>query len=505
MLRALFLLLAMCSVAWGLTAEQLVVVFNGDSAFSREMAERYARVRAVPEQNLVELKGFAGKPSLISREVFDARVRRPLLEAAAQRGWVWPAAQKGSGKRMLALVLMPDLPLRVSAPKLKPGEKPLTSRNKAGAALDSELMLLGAADYPLRAMIANPCYGKDAPLSWQRAPILAVCRIDGPDAATVRHMIDDPVRVEKEGLQGWVVVDEGGPHKEGDVWLRKLAEKARTQGQPVFHESSKARIAEAFPLMNSTAVYFGWYTHLADGPFKAGAPGGFRFAPGAIAVHLHSYSAPSVKSAKNWAGALLQRGAAVSAGNVDEPYLGPTLHFDIFYDRLLQGYAVGEAALMASPVASWQSIVLGDPLYRPFAALKSKSGSGLFAEWRRLYVQSKGDISTMKRALRSYTEAADWAPLAEMLAWRCTEEGRLDDACALFTNACQGYMHEKDEQARLRDRTRTAILAATVLASDGEKERARSILTKWLNASESSPYRPAIQASLDALDGKVKK
>ena len=53
-------------------------------------------------------------------------------------------------------------------------------------------------------------------------------------------------------------------------------------------------------------------------------------------------------------------------GNVYEPFLALTHHLDVLHHRLLQGYTIGEASLMALPALSWQAVLLGDPLYRPF-------------------------------------------------------------------------------------------------------------------------------------------
>lgn len=39
-------------------------------------------------------------------------------------------------------------------------------------------------------------------------------------------------------------------------------------------------------------------------------------------------------------------------------------------DRLLDGYTVAEASWMSMPVLSWQGVVFGDPLYRPYARMK---------------------------------------------------------------------------------------------------------------------------------------
>lgn len=88
-------------------------------------------------------------------------------------------------------------------------------------------------------------------------------------------------------------------------------------------------------------------------------------------MHLHSFSAADFKvPGKGWSSALLEKGAAVTVGNVYEPFLGACHRFDIFVDRLLDGYTVAEASWMSMPVLSWQGVVFGDPLYRPYARMK---------------------------------------------------------------------------------------------------------------------------------------
>src|ERR1039458_6468791 len=54
-------------------------------------------------------------------------------------------------------------------------------------------------------------------------------------------------------------------------------------------------------------------------------------------------------------------------GCVTEPYLAATPDVVVFTARLLfQMLTFGEAAFAAQPVLSWQTTVVGDPLYRPF-------------------------------------------------------------------------------------------------------------------------------------------
>ena len=65
---------------------------------------------------------------------------------------------------------------------------------------------------------------------------------------------------------------------------------------------------------------------------------------------------------------LLAKGATATMGCVYEPYLGATPDVAVFAARwLFHGFTFGEAAYAAQPVLSWQTTVVGDPLYRPFA------------------------------------------------------------------------------------------------------------------------------------------
>src|SRR5207244_5918627 len=68
----------------------------------------------------------------------------------------------------------------------------------------------------------------------------------------------------------------------------------------------------------------------------------------------------------NWVAPLITRGAAASIGNVYEPYLQLTSHLNVFNDRLLHGFTFAESAYMSIQALSWMSVMVGDPLYRPY-------------------------------------------------------------------------------------------------------------------------------------------
>jgi hypothetical protein len=120
-------------------------------------------------------------------------------------------------------------------------------------------------------------------------------------------------------------------------------------------------------------VYFGWYSENVAGPFVRPD---FRFERGAIAAHLHSFSAVTLRVPnKGWCAPLITSGAAATIGNVYEPYLGLTTAFDVFFDRLRGGFTFAESCYMAQRFLSWMTTFVGDPLYRPFANVDGATGA----------------------------------------------------------------------------------------------------------------------------------
>jgi tetratricopeptide (TPR) repeat protein len=139
---------------------------------------------------------------------------------------------------------------------------------------------------------------------------------------------------------------------------------ARRSGFESVLDEKPETFPTAFP-MSQVALYAGWYDSQVSGPF---AQPKVEFMPGAIAYHLHSYSAGSVRTAtQHWVGPLLAKGATATLGCVDEPYLTYTPDLGVLFSRLIQwAFSFGEAAYAAQRAVSWQITVIGDPLYRPF-------------------------------------------------------------------------------------------------------------------------------------------
>lgn len=356
-------------------AAQTVVVFNQNDLDSTALAGLYAEKRGIPNKNLVGLD--CTKLEEITRDTYDRTIAEPLRKVFAERGWWKLLKEPGdAGKvektNIRFVVLMRGVPLKISSTGAYQGDEtggaPAEVFGRNEAAVDSELSILGLWSRRISGVLVNPYFrdGKNIAETELTSQLL-VCRLDAATPATVQRMIEDSIATEKTGLRGLAYIDaqgiKTGGLAEGDRWLKDAARDAREHGIPVAYDNGPALFPPQYPMKNC-ALYLGWYSDHVLGPFTQP---GFRFTPGAVAVHIHSFSALSLRDPKRlWCAPLLEVGAACTLGNVYEPYLGITPRLDYFSQRIREGFTFAEAAYMSQPYLSWMTTFIGDPLYRPF-------------------------------------------------------------------------------------------------------------------------------------------
>jgi uncharacterized protein (TIGR03790 family) len=394
-------------------AAATLVVFNETDAESRALAGFYAEQRGIAREQVI---GLPCPPSEeISRADYDRTIAEPLRRALTANFW-WKLREPDSllgaveSNKIRFVALMRGIPLKIAATTDYPGDDtkaqpPIGTRNEA--AVDSELATLGFFSRKISGALNNPYFRSFTRITdLHRPELMLVCRLDGPSDATVRRMILDGLATEKEGLAGFAYVDarglEAGAYHEGDEWLTAIAAMVRRQGLPVVLDTGPEMFPEDYP-MRQAALYYGWYAGNAAGPFLRP---GFHFARGAVAVHIHSFSAATVRDAqRNWVAPLLSVGAAATLGNVYEPYLTLTAHLDVFQDRLRAGLTFAEAAYMSQRVLSWMGTCVGDPLYRPFKGAEVGDEKPETGEWAAYREASKlwfsKDRATSQAALKT--------------------------------------------------------------------------------------------------------
>lgn len=462
MIRFWLALVCLCVLAVSAFADTVppevaatVVLYNKNVSASQALARYYAGKRGIDADSLVGLD--CPPDEEISRDTYLVHIEAPVRAAFDKHGW-WKIRRGNDGHRLVTdatkrfVAIMRGVPLKIAPDaktppttiykELDPGNplQSLVPHNEAS--VDSELAALFTQLDETPAVIANPYYRRFAPaLSLPPAitPLL-VCRLDGPSDAIVRRMIDDSLATEQAGLWGWAYLDARGvtdpAYVEGDKWLTNAARLMRRQGIPVIADYAPETWREGFPVTDA-AIYYGWYDGDVSGPF---AQPGFRFVPGAVAVHLHSYSARTLRDPKvAWAAPLLADGAAATMGNVYEPYLALTVNFDVLQDRLMNGLTLAEAAYAATRGISWMNVVIGDPLYRPYASWTSLEPDtrepNIWQRYRQIVLDAGGDPLAAADALRKLaTEMKNSMPI-EALAQAQAAAGDIDTALGTLAEA----------------------------------------------------------------------
>ena len=372
---ASFVPIALTSRADQPLAPATVVIYNKNAPDSTDLAKFYAQQRGIPRDHLIGLDCSFDEE--ISRDDYDATIATPLRDVFEKRQW-WtirglPGKKSVTATTIRFAAVMKGVPLKVRPtatpyPGDEPGGGPFNNRNEAS--VDSEISVLGYFSPRISGVISNPYFQSFRTIGeFENPALLLVCRLDAPTAGTVRRMITDAIAAEKNGLWGRGYVDSAQSTAPGfdmgDKWMADIRDQLRKEGVPVVYEDTPAVFPDGYP-MNDCALYYGWYAGGITGPFTQVD---FRFIQGAIAVHIHSYSATTLRDpGGNWVGPLLARGATASLGNVYEPYLQLTHHLDIFNDRLLHGFTFAESAYMSLVGLSWMNVAVGDPLYRPYAS-----------------------------------------------------------------------------------------------------------------------------------------
>jgi tetratricopeptide (TPR) repeat protein len=85
-------------------------------------------------------------------------------------------------------------------------------------------------------------------------------------------------------------------------------------------------------------------------------------------------------------------------GTVDEPYLTGTPDVGAFAGRWMYfGFTFGEAACASQAMLSWQTTVVGDPLYRPFGKNAQEVHQSLIASKSRLLEWSTIRLGNLSR------------------------------------------------------------------------------------------------------------
>jgi len=503
---------------------EVVVIYNSRLPESKAVAEHYAQLRQVPE---TQVFGFALTTNEeMSRAEFHDTLQLPLakkLEADKlwQFGSFTNAATNGQPERVIRhvaeskiryAVLCWGVPLKIASdPALREpantNQPPQFQRNEA--AVDSELAWLPMIEMNplLTGPMQNWAYGATN-TAWLNPTngILLVARLDGPTADIARGLVDKAFQAERDGLWGRAYFDARGLEKTnsyylGDEWILGAAQISRALGFETVVDDKPDVFPADFP-MSQIAIYCGWYAGDACGPF---AQPKVEFMPGAFAYHLHSGSATTIRDANRcWVGPLLAKGATCTMGCVFEPYLSLTPNVALFLERFTFGqFTFGEAAWAAQPALSWQTTVVGDPLYRPFGREPQVLLSELtqrhspLIEWYYLRIanveQLRGvPLPQIAGFLESLPATTNSAVLTEKLA----------GLYAIPSNAVDAYERALTLNPTPEQRIRIRLALGEKLQAQDFVAAARRDYQKLLEEAPDYPGKTAIEEKIKLLGEK---
>jgi uncharacterized protein (TIGR03790 family) len=355
---------------------------------SVDLADTYCRLRGVPVENMV-LLSLGSKPyDTIERSRYDRLIANPIrnnIQFRKRKGQIrcllttygvpFRVGRRGVLPGMQAqletLQQMADKERTLCEEKgikTSPKLEELTiamdriSGKETDAALDSELSMVLFDTYELYRW--QPNLLKDTSLEFDSRTLM-VCSLDGPGAAIARGLIDKSLAAEKTGLKGRVYVDsrarfDRDAFGDYDQSLRDLAllVQAKTSLR-VKHENTPELFAVA---CSEAALYCGWYrlgkyTDIFD------------FVNGAVGFHIASSEAVNLRDPESsqWCPAMLVHGITATLGPVAEPYLHAFPKPRAFFNELIEGRCLVEAFYRTKPFNSWMMVLIGDPLYCPFA------------------------------------------------------------------------------------------------------------------------------------------
>ena len=376
---------------------EVLVIYNAQMPASEAVARHYAQRRSVPDSQILGLR--LSDSGTISRADYVSGIQEPVRKYLVEKGlaeWVPDSSaplpgRKATARNRLRLIRseIRYLLLCYGVPWYIPHDSSMRSETEGipaqflrnDASVDDELALLPRLGFndPI-ATSPNPVVGAtNAAQIHPTNGVFMVTRLDGPTPEIARGLVDKALEAESRGLWGHAYIDlraiTNGPYWWGDRMITNAAVAAKRLGFDTFVDNQPASLGVGYPL-SQVALYIGWYDSGVTGPFYRAS---VEFLPGAFAYHLHSFSAANLRSAsENWVGPLLARGATATMGCVAEPYLEFTPNPAMFLERWgYVGMTLGEAATAAHPVLSWQTVVVGDPLYRPFGRPLADDGKRL--------------------------------------------------------------------------------------------------------------------------------
>jgi uncharacterized protein (TIGR03790 family) len=386
-------------VGYALEPNEILVIANSQVPASVRIAKYYCAKRRVPERNVLALPLGTSLSEAIDRGDYEKKLAEPIRSKVSSFGFGVLTTYgvpikvggrgplKGQEERLKKLreslerekykieQLEQDGSAELASQKKKIGRRLTQLQSEidsvlgkeTDASVDSELSMVLSGEYGLYRWQPNRLENSVLDVSFST---LMVSRLDGPGEGIAKGLVDKAMAAERAALKGVAYIDSRGIEKSGNSYspgyfdqsLRDLAVLVKFRTSMIVKEERTGNLFEPGSCPR-TAVYCGWYSlkKYIDA---------FDFVDGAIGYHISSWEAVDLRdpNSSQWCPAMLKDGVTATLGAVAEPYLHSFPEPKEFFLELFNGRCLVEAYYQTKPFNSWQLVLIGDPLYRPFGA-----------------------------------------------------------------------------------------------------------------------------------------
>jgi uncharacterized protein (TIGR03790 family) len=332
------------------SAKRVLVVVNEQSADSRAIGHYYASKRGIPQANVLRIRS---KPDrYILSENFQKEILAPVrakLKANAAIDFV--VTTKG-----VPLTVDDDLDCSVDA---------------LLAFMDWKGPRITRPDPDLFRQNISPYFGKGAKFSSKTYKMWLVTRLDGYTLQDAKALVDNALASKPSKS---LFLFDNDPSKNDRSFsmlpsaMKSASDILNAKGYKTRFDESRQFIGSDEPLMG----YVSWGSN--DANYREPIYKSLKWRPGAIAETFVSTSGrrffkePIPPGGQSLIADLVASGITGVKGYVSEPWSVALARPDILFERYTAGFTLAESFYMASPIARWKDVVIGDPLCAPYAA-----------------------------------------------------------------------------------------------------------------------------------------
>lgn len=342
-----------------ISKNEVVIIVNNNSDISKEIGYYYADKRNISYENICLIETSTSE--VINRNTYND-IEDQVKTFMSENNLI---------ESIKYLVTTKQVPLKVS------GTSDYFSGNCSS--LDSEIALIFS---PMESgndgKYNNPYFNENNHFERNNNDgIYLVNRLTGKNVNDAKALVDRAISAENN-ISGKCYFDADSAMTDGykgyddninesfyyvndnydfDCGLEESSKDIGLDGAKYNIYSSK-NLTSANETATDAMLYWGWYSN-------SSYYDSFNWSVGAVGQRLHSVNAASFNS-NHWCSGAISDGITGTMGNVYEPWLDAAHYPTIFFERILDGYNFAEASYMSQPYLSWQSVVIGDPLYTPY-------------------------------------------------------------------------------------------------------------------------------------------